>query len=1284
MPSIIKIKRSGTQGSPASLKSGELAYSYFSGANRLYFGKGDDGNGNATEIIVIGGQYFTDMLDHTPGVLTTSSAVITDADNKVDVFNVDNLRLDLNTISSTNLNGNIILAPNGTGAISLYNVYTLPSTAGIAGQALVTNGSNAASWGTPNTATNIAAGTAGQIVYQSAAGATAFAGPGTAGQVLTSGGTGAPTYVTTTTLYVGRALTADSASGTSNQANNLNGGILGQIAYQTAPNTTAFIGTGTQGSILQMGANTATFVTTASIYVNSAVNALRLFGGTAGQLVYQSAAGTTAFAGPGTAGQILVSAGTSAPTYTNTGSIYVGFANQSNNLLAGTAGQLVYQSAAGTTAFAGPGTAGQILVSAGTSAPAYTNTGSIYVGFANQSNNLLGGILGQIAYQTAAGTTAFIGTGTAGTILQMGANTATFVTTASVYVNSAVNAQRLFGGTAGQLVYQSAAGVTAFAGPGTAGQLLVSAGTGAPAYTSTGTIYVGFANQSNNLLAGTAGQIPYQTGAGATSFFGPGTTGQILVSAGTNAPTYTNTSSIQVGFAATAGQVLAANTSTQQVGFSANLLAGTAGQLVYQSAANTTAFAGPGTAGQILLSNGTSGPVYTNTASVYVNSAVNAQTLFGGTAGQLVYQSGAGTTAFAGPGTAGQILVSAGTGAPTYTNTSTIQVGFAANILAGAAGSVPYQTAANATAMLALSGTSGALLTAGASAPAYITQVTARNGTGSISTASGQSLVVSNGGLGVIGNSHFADNVNVRGELSVSGGTTFNGSVTFNGTATFVYSTNTFYTDNIVNIHTPPGGIANTWTTNDGKDIGLVYHNFVDGYDNDAFLGWHNETGYLEWFDKGSEVSTGTFVHTRYGTFKTGAILLDNNTGVNNATSGALQVNGGVGVGGGLFVAGVVTATTFIGALTGTATQANNLNNGTAGQLVYQSGPNTTAFAGPGTAGQILVSAGTSAPTYTNTSSIQVGFAATAGLLLAANTGTQQVGFSSNLLAGTAGQIPYQSAANTTVFAGPGTAGQILVSNGTSGPQYTNTSSIQVGFAATAGQVLAANTGTQQVGFSANLLAGTAGQLVYQTGPNTTAFAGPGTAGQILLSNGTSGPVYTNTASVYVNSAVNAEKWTTARTVTFTGDTTGTFTIDGSANVSNVALTIQPDSVALGTDTTGNYVEQGATAGWGLSGSVNSEGGTFTVTSNATSTNTVSTLVFRDGSGNFRANVVTADLVGTASNANDLTGGTAGAIPYQSAIGVTDFLALGAAGKILQVNDAGTSIAWGDIDGGTY
>jgi hypothetical protein len=115
-----------------------------------------------------------------------------------------------------------------------------------------------------------------------------------------------------------------------------------------------------------------------------------------------------------------------------------------------------------------------------------------------------------------------------------------------------------------------------------------------------------------------------------------------------------------------------------------------------------------------------------------------------------------------------------------------------------------------------------------------------------------------------------------------------------------------------------------------------------------------------------------------------------------------------------------------------------------------------------------------------------------------------------------------------------------------------------------------------------------------------------------------------STTAVANLQAATASKWHTARTVTFTGDVTGSFTIDGSADLTSVALTVGSDTVALGTDTTGNYVATGAVSGNGLSGSSSSEGGTFTVSSNATANNTASTIVFRDTNGDFSAGTITA------------------------------------------------------------
>ncbi len=104
-------------------------------------------------------------------------------------------------------------------------------------------------------------------------------------------------------------------------------------------------------------------------------------------------------------------------------------------------------------------------------------------------------------------------------------------------------------------------------------------------------------------------------------------------------------------------------------------------------------------------------------------------------------------------------------------------------------------------------------------------------------------------------------------------------------------------------------------------------------------------------------------------------------------------------------------------------------------------------------------------------------------------------------------------------------------------------------------------------------------------------------------------------------------------TITLAGDLSGSATLTNLGSATLTA-TIVANSVALGTDTTGNYVATGAVSGVGLSGSSSSEGGTFTVTSNATSSNTGSTIVARDGSGNFTAGVITATA--TAARYADL------------------------------------------------
>jgi len=137
MASIIRIKRSSGTNKPSSLNWGELAYvtgiGSYGGLNqykdRIFIG--DDGS----NVNPVGGYYYTSMMEHSPGTIAGVSntrnsdngvvAVLAPATNtndsstslKVDQWNVDNLRLDTNTLSSTNTDGDIIVDPTGIGSV---------------------------------------------------------------------------------------------------------------------------------------------------------------------------------------------------------------------------------------------------------------------------------------------------------------------------------------------------------------------------------------------------------------------------------------------------------------------------------------------------------------------------------------------------------------------------------------------------------------------------------------------------------------------------------------------------------------------------------------------------------------------------------------------------------------------------------------------------------------------------------------------------------------------------------------------------------------------------------------------------------------------------------------------------------------------------------------------------------------------------------------------------------------------------------------------------------------
>jgi hypothetical protein len=245
MASIIRIKRSSTSGNPSTLGAGELAYSALTdngsnGGDRLYIGMGTETAGNAVNHVVIGGKFFTDMLDHNKGTLTSNSAIITDSDSKIDNLLVDNLQLNGSTLSTTNTNGDLNITPNGTGKLVLTNTYIGDTSTSLAEY--------------------IQDVTGGQIVDSSEIAATYNDAAGTTSLALKTTGVTAGTYGSSTAIPT---FTVDSkgrltAAGTTALATTLNiTGDTGSDGIALLSETLSFVG-GT-GITSTVTSNTVTF-----------------------------------------------------------------------------------------------------------------------------------------------------------------------------------------------------------------------------------------------------------------------------------------------------------------------------------------------------------------------------------------------------------------------------------------------------------------------------------------------------------------------------------------------------------------------------------------------------------------------------------------------------------------------------------------------------------------------------------------------------------------------------------------------------------------------------------------------------------------------------------------------------------------------------------------------------------------------------------------------------------------------------------------------------------------
>ena len=239
---------------------------------------------------------------------------------------------------------------------------------------------------TATTATNVAGGAAGSLVYQTAAATTSTLALGATNYVLTAGAS-APQYVAQSTLSVGSATTATTAT-------NLAGGGAGFVPYQSGSGATSFLAAGTIGQVLTSNGVSAptwsTPVTYATVTDDTTTNAARypLYANqTTGNLSTEFVSSTklqfnpstgvftsTSFTGAGTGltgTATSLSIGGNAATATSATS-----ATTATNLAGGTANQIPYQTGAGATSFIAAPTTGSTALTWNGSAFTWATAGT--------------------------------------------------------------------------------------------------------------------------------------------------------------------------------------------------------------------------------------------------------------------------------------------------------------------------------------------------------------------------------------------------------------------------------------------------------------------------------------------------------------------------------------------------------------------------------------------------------------------------------------------------------------------------------------------------------------------------------------------------------------------------------------------------------------------------------------------------------------------------------------------------------------------------------------------
>ena len=721
----------------------------------------------------------------------------------------------------------------------------------------------------------------------------------------------------TATNHVGTIGSALSAIG---GGTNLYGGTAGALVYQSAPSVTSFLNSGTNGQLLYMSGGQPTWVAPSGLSAGNATTASNIAGGLKDQIPYQSNPGQTTF-GTGltfngttfTATNAVVSGGTNAST-TNSGALQVvggvgigqdlyvgGNINVNGSIflkgvgldtISGTTGTFVNVAVTGT-GYPLTIANGGISIQTTATAASVAITGTNFNTSTAVSNALY--VAGGVAIDKTlrvAGDSWLLGN----------LNVSGVITGTNVVINNltGTNAQFYGDATGNGALYAGVLGYTPFA------QTMFQATGNYNGYMEINVQNINTGTKASTDIVASADNVTISSGYidmgitnstwDGTQLYSLGTTlgpldGYLMVGQN-NAPglgdlvfgTLTTGTQMRFVVAATLTQVTSASVAVVMNPvntIAASTVTGTL--IVYGGIAGTSAYIG----GTVTSTN----HILTGTSPAGASTNTGALQVAGGASiGAGLYIAGPTTSTGAiqmGSGATGLLLTNNGTNGAVYST----------NVTAGATN---YALASSGASTYVNGTTNVQFATNG------VTTATIQGGLGSTSTYGGQTFIVAANGIGVTGNSYFANGVGFGG---------------------------TVYANNLLSA---TSGVANTGTVNSGAL---------------QVVGGVGVTGGATF---GGIVTATTFVGAFTGNLTGTASLATTASNLALGATGSIpiQVSPGVtgyiplGTSGYVLTAGATTAswTALSGVTAGNATTATNIAGGAQYQIPFQSAAGVTTF----------------------------------------------------------------------------------------------------------------------------------------------------------------------------------------------------------------------------------------------------------------------------------------------------------------------------------------------------